>query len=510
MGAGPVSAPETGGSWKLDPQIAPRTQGMVVSGFTDLPCAMALFLRYPDIGGSWLADLRAVAPITAADGPQSPAATIAFTYAGLSSLGLRDEDVSGFQAPFKEGMLEPNRRRRLGDEEEFVPNRPIWSSNRQTAANGVRTELEVEALLILYESTHAALDAHVARVEATLTASGVQIVRRKRLDLRLDARGVAIEHFGFSDGVSQPIPYGEGTAAPHDPPDPVHGVPLGEVLLGYPNAHHENAPGPIILEALPSQAAAGSVRSRARLANFAASPKAAALRDLGRNGSYLVVRELKQDVDAFWTGMKAAADALNAKVGDAAPPVDADWIAERVVGRTKAGHLLCPGGHVPARPGGVPDNSTLFSAEDTYGFGCPMGSHVRRANPRDGLAAKPSQRADLLAAANAHRILRRGRKFDESEGADAADSSRGLLFMCLNTDIARQFEFVQQNWLFNPNFATLLGERDPLVGPKTPFTIPHEPLRRKVEVDTYVTLVGGDYFFLPSLDALDYFETLTP
>ena len=82
--------------------------------------------------------------------------------------------------------------------------------------------------------------------------------------------------------------------------------------------------------------------------------------------------------------------------------------------------------------------------------------------------------------------------------------------MCINTDIERQFEFIQQNWVLNHHFASLFGEVDPLVGRPGPMTLPAEPLRRTVNVDTYVTFTGGEYFFLPSISALNYFEALQP
>ena len=106
--------------------------------------------------------------------------------------------------------------------------------------------------------------------------------------------------------------------------------------------------------------------------------------------------------------------------------------------------------------------------------------------------------------------MRRGRKF----GPDLADptqddgADRGLLFLCLNTDLGRQFEFVQQTWALNANFAFLYDETDPLIGPPGGFTIPEKPLRRIIEVETFVKLVGGDYFFLPSLPALRYLAQL--
>ena len=116
----------------------------------------------------------------------------------------------------------------------------------------------------------------------------------------------------------------------------------------------------------------------------------------------------------------------------------------------------------------------------------------------------------LLQAANNHRILRRGRKFGPKIENPRVDDrrDRGLLFMCLNADIARQFEFVQQTWLLNSTFATLFGEQDPLLAPAGPMTIREQPLRRTVHVETYVQLAGGDYFFLPSMAALRYLAML--
>jgi deferrochelatase/peroxidase EfeB len=124
-----------------------------------------------------------------------------------------------------------------------------------------------------------------------------------------------------------------------------------------------------------------------------------------------------------------------------------------VIGRSIDGHLLCPDGKVlPADQFNFPRNDFLFKKTDPQGFGCPLGSHVRRANPRDSLAKDMASVQTLLDAANNHRILRRGRKYGSTiQQRDQDDNvERGLLFMCLNTDIARQFEFIQQRWLLIP------------------------------------------------------------
>jgi deferrochelatase/peroxidase EfeB len=173
----------------------------------------------------------------------------------------------------------------------------------------------------------------------------------------------------------------------------------------------------------------------------------------------------------------------------------------------------------PACTDDSPDSSFLFYDRDQAATGCPAGSHVRRAFPRDALTPTPENPAKpaseeskltLLQAANNHRILRRGRKFGTKIADPRVDdgANRGLLFMCLNTDIDRQFEFVQQTWLLNSSFATLFQEVDPRVGPAGAMTIRDAPLRRIAHVDTFVRMAGGDYFFLPSLPALRFLASL--
>jgi Dyp-type peroxidase family len=281
--------------------------------------------------------------------------------------------------------------------------------------------------------------------------------------------------------------------------DPLHGVPLGEILLGHVNAHHEKAPCPVVPD-----------DKKALDAGLANDGAPEGFRNLGLDGSYMVVRELKQDVAAFWQSLKANAERIGAHDPGAKNVVNYNWLAERVVGRSIDGDLLCPGGVLKPDQYGEPDNDFRFRQTDPFGVGCPIGSHVRRANPRDGLAKDMASADTLLNAANNHRILRRGRKYGptiadimKDDGAD-----RGLLFVCLNTDIARQFEFVQQTWLLNQNFGTLLDETDPLVGPKGRFTIPDDPLRRIVDVETFIQMKGGEYFFLPSIPALNYLARL--
>jgi deferrochelatase/peroxidase EfeB len=155
---------------------------------------------------------------------------------------------------------------------------------------------------------------------------------------------------------------------------------------------------------------------------------------------------------------------------------------------------------------------------------------VRRSNPRDTLGPDG---ATALATANRHRIMRRGRSYGHRPVDPYVEDNiqRGLLFLCLNTDIERQFEFVQQTWINNPVFGGLDGEVDPLIGniSKTEppsvdgnpgsgngdaksdpiFTIQADPLRTRVHnLERFITVKGGAYFFLPSIRALRYLASL--
>jgi len=85
--------------------------------------------------------------------------------------------------------------------------------------------------------------------------------------------------------------------------------------------------------------------------------------------------------------------------------------------------------------------------------------------------------------------------------------------MCYNSDIANQFEFVQQTWVNGPTFQGLHAEVDPLVGNPDAtaglFTIPGNPVRARVHgIPPFVHVRGGSYFFLPSQAALRYLAAL--
>jgi Dyp-type peroxidase family len=494
------------GSWTLASPHDARAQGLIVSPFSDLDAGIALLLELPHgCGGAWLAALSEVAPVTSAERPaeggsHAPSVAIAFTATGLQSIGLDGDCLKTFSTPFSEGMRQIDRQRRLGDAAGSIALRPeglLWSGNAEDPYSGDRaakpTPETVHVALLIYHRDEDSLAALVKQIEANLKPFEVLVVRSIGLRLR-DQNGEIREHFGFLDGVSQPIPYGEAIlagGAPR-PADPWHAVAAGDLLIGHQDANFEPAPGPVISESLP-----GAMDLPRGHAPFG-------YRDFGLDGSYLVIRELLQNVGDFWRSMDDAA----AKLG-----CDRQSMAARVVGRNLGGDPLRPDGIVP-KEGGQPANDFGYREADALGLGCPIGSHIRRANPRDSLAPTTGEGPLFLYVSNRHRILRRGRKFGPPYKKDAqadkkdAHAERGLLFIAINTDIARQFEFIQQTWMLNPYFGRLYDEIDPLVGREGSFTVPSKPVGSRVDLTSYIQLAGGDYFFLPSLPVIRYLMKL--
>jgi Dyp-type peroxidase family len=167
------------------------------------------------------------------------------------------------------------------------------------------------------------------------------------------------------------------------------------------------------------------------------------------------------------------------------------------------------------------DNDFAFAATDLYGNRCPIGAHIRRGNPRDSLDPGPGTEQSITIGKH-HRLMRRGREygppvdpttlFDDAPNDDNID--RGLHFVCLCADIARQFEFVQHTWLLSTKFGGLYADADPLLGAPAPgagtFTIQADPVRHQYRgLSRFVTVRGGAYFFLPGIRATRYLANLS-
>ena len=454
-------------------------QGMLLSAYGHLPWSASVLLRIDDplLTRAWLATLGpAITPATGKHHNHS--VNVAFAYPGLATLGL---DAPGaFPIAFVDGMATERRANILGDTGASAPAAWEWGTGQAT----------VDMMLLVFAHEEAALGAALTRYRAAFPGAGVREVATLESRRYPDGK----EHFGFSDGIAQPAIRGERSSEPgRRRTNASNDVAPGEFILGYSNEYGFASERPLIEAACDPQG----------VLDEAADGK----RDFGRNGSYLVMRQLEQDVAKFWRFIETAARAI-----DDTGATSREWLAAKFVGRWPNGAPLVKAPHADdARYAN--DNDFGFAA-DPYGSSCPIGAHIRRANPRDGFANDRPQQS--VRRSNRHRLLRRGRSYGPRLDNVLVDdgASRGLHFIALNADIERQFEFVHQTWLNNVTFCGLANEVDPFVGAQSEggvMTIAMEPVRARVKgLERFITTKGGAYFFLPSLRALRYLATLEP
>lgn len=454
-------------------------QGLVFSGYPKNDAGAYLFLRVADAARA-RAWLRSLLPQVSfgEHADRGPTLNVALSAPGLGALGLDEESLATFPLEFREGLREPDdaaRPRILGDVGDSAPSKWLWGGPNQP---------HVHVMLMLF-GTEPTFAAELERHRRAFAGALTELYARATISLP-DRR----EHFGFADGISQARIEGQ---APHREGHDV--VKAGELILGYENEFAQ-VPGSPSVAAEPS--------ARKHLALGAKGERA----DLGRNGTFMVVRQLEQDVAAFWRSMAEHSRTPEGQVDHD----QAVWLASKCVGRWPNGAPLV---RAPERddPRWSDDNNFDYR-DDREGFKCPIGAHIRKANPRDSL--EPG-REESLKATRRRRILRRGRAYGEPLARfeeEPERKERGLFFICLNTNIRRQFEFIQQSWLNNEKFGRLYEDQDPIVGDQTPgvgatFTIPARPLRRRlVGLERFVQVRGGEYFFLPSRSALAFLSEL--
>lgn len=489
-----------------------EVQTLLYGGLSKHPHSTCLILVLPGNPAAARALLRQLEPrVTCGDQPPKDKVLIlGLTAGGLYRLGLQDGILGQFPSAFRAGMGSPARANLLSDTGEDHARHWLWGG----------PETSVDAALIVYAKDAETLAQETAQLTAEIVAAG-GVIRHQVVPKPLpvappgtDVKEVVREPFGFADGISQPII--KGTRRWMRQSDAIHTVEPGEFLLGYPDGRGFFPPSPKVpAERDPKRLlplADPVHRHETLVPNFETS-QADKYRDLGRNGSFLVIRQLAQDVDAFNAYLNETAanyadhPAVPQEVRGGLLP---EWIGAKMVGRWKDGSSLVRFPHKPASSYPVasrlgPDNEFLPGAEDPLGERCPFGSHIRRSNPRD---SQSPGAATELGIVNRHRILRVGRAFDAQGANDPAHSKPGLLFMCLNVDIERQFEFIQQTWSMAWQFHGLENEVDPIVGRgrtmgRLTIPSPNGPLYLS-GIKDWVHVRGGDYFFMPSRSAMRF------
>jgi Dyp-type peroxidase family len=462
-------------------------QGVIIRGYAKLPAAhfLLLSLKDPAAAKQWLSVIAK--DITPGDSdPVESATHIAFTFNGLKALDLNQAALDSFSLEFEDGMTGKHKQFFLGDFAESAPDKWTWG--------GPNTEA-VHVLLMLYAKDLEILDSNRKAILETALHYGLHEV--KFLDTTVLYKKK--EHFGFHDGISQPTIKGLKR-----PDSKENIIEAGEFILGYKNEYGQYTPRPMV----PAQADPD---------NLLPPMQQDTAHDLGRNGSYIVFRQLEQNVPLFWKFM--AKTTQNPDGGH--DEKEMIRLASKIVGRWPNGAPLVLN---PDHDGGKSEsneNNFDYRQSDPDGLKCPFAAHIRRSNPKDSL---DTDRATSIAIAKRHRLLRRGRSYGPplTEKLNPLDClnvvetniERGLYFISINADIGRQFEFVQNGWINNEKFKGLFEERDPLVAnhqnPQDSnhsgtFCIRHDGLRTRITgIPEFVKVKGGAYFFIPGLRALRF------
>src|SRR4051812_21498114 len=346
--------------------------------------------------------------VTPASNPTSPLAdtwvSVALSYQGLKALGVPQASLDSFAWEFRQGMA--SQAEELGDTGESSPEhweQPLGSR-------------DVHVILVAVSPDEEQLERALERArKAYRELPGIEAIWRQNCH----ALPSETEPFGYRDGISHPAIEGSGIPGTNPQEQPLK---AGEFVLGYKDEM-------------------GGVQKT--------EPEV-----LGRNGTYVVFRKLHQRVAEFRRFLQA----------NSTGPEDEELVAAKMMGRWRSGAplALCPFHDDPAIGADPKRNNDFHYADDPTGYNTPLGSHVRRANPRD---------AAIAGEVRLHRMIRRGAAYGPllpkgvivDDGAD-----RGLMFTFVGAHPRRQFEFVQSEWINDGVFAGLAGARDPVAATSDP------------------------------------------
>jgi deferrochelatase/peroxidase EfeB len=386
---------------------------------------------------------------------------VGLTYAGLAALGLPACSLASFPEEFVAGAAA--RAERVGDTGESSPAQ--WEDSFASP--------DLHILLLLFAQTEDVLAQITAQLRAVYSRGAMSELSVHEARSLPESKA----HFGYRDGFAQPTIDG---GLPSAMPDVLPKAPAGEFLLGYPSQYADFS------YPMPAPAA------------------------LGRNGSFAAFRILAQDCHGFEQFLAEAARQSG---------LDPELIAAKLCGRWRNGVPLSLSPHsadeqIPMEQRNsfdyVPSGSVPDAFDDARGYRCPLGSHIRRMNPRSSVVAGNGGLK--------HRIIRRGLPYgppyDPANPDDGIE--RGLLGLFIGVSLKDQFEFLMSDWSNKGSFAPgLRNTKDPVIGNNSAsggtFLIPMENQKHPIELtglSRFVTCRGAAYCFLPSATALRYISAL--
>jgi len=387
------------------------------------------------------------------------------SHQGFVKLGIDDTSLAagGTTDPFITGQEQDSIN--LGDPRSSDGKTPAWDPQFLKTLHGV---------ILISGDSHGTTDKKKAEIDLIFKSSITEVITL-RGDVRPGAED-GHEHFGFLDGISNPLVTGFDTVI-NPGPSPVQ---PGVMITGQ-----------------------------------AGDPGLSIRKPWSVDGSFLSFRFLAQLVPEFNDFLKANALKKNGAGTVLTPEEGSALIGARMVGRWKSGAPidLTPLQDEPAL-GTDPtkNNDFFFAGQITSPLSCPFAAHVRKTNPRNDLEDPPPPTNPI--SVQPRRIMRRGIQFGpELTPAEIASGKtiekRGLLFAAYSTSIINGFRFLQQAWADNAAFQPFTQSPsppglDPIIGQGSRSMIGLDPLNplTSFSLGTWVVPHGGEYFFVPSISGL--------
>lgn len=379
---------------------------------------------------------------------------IGFTYAGLGQLHLPAVDFHSFSS-FEAGAV--NRADFVGDTGNSAPQNWEGSLNETSKVHIVATLWAEEMSVIASQTTE--IESLLSKNKLTLLSS---------FDANAFPDGYI--HFGYKDGISQPTIAAKN--APARPPEGAQDKMPSYMLLLVGDNDDPNDPAP-----------------------YQVPP------NIGRNGSFSAFRILEQDVEGFENYLQSQKD-----------EIDPELLAAKFCGRWRNGNPLETNPEKPGNPMSLSEinnfnynqHSPTNNFDDYQGTRCPIGSHMRRNNPRDAVVSTP---------VNFHRVVRRAMPYGPPYDPSKKDNiKRGLIGHFVGT-IENSFEFLMRNWVNDSIFAPDIDfiSKDPLLGAndaeESVMNIPEKPFAAPKNIKGFPRFIqtrGSAYLFLPGINALKF------
>ncbi|MDJ1494783.1 hypothetical protein QNI19_17725 [Cytophagaceae bacterium DM2B3-1] len=345
---------------------------------------------------------------------------------------------------------------------------------------------EIHAMILLADQDQERMCAHAKEITEAIDAFG-KIITIEYGHAIKNAAGDGIEHFGYVDGVSQPLfftdeidAFKKNNFGGHSHFNPW--APLDLVLVKDPFVTDEDA-----------------------------------------YGSYFVFRKLEENVREFKKAEEKLGKDLEKEANLAGLDFDPERAGAMLVGRFEDGTPVVLSKEDKMIGSGVANNFNYDSDKD--GLKCPFHAHIRKTNPRGSGGFEPpeDEKKHIMARRGITYGIRQVNPEFEQSLAQMPTEGVGLLFMSFQKSIENQFQFIQINWANNAGFPKLppgapaikpgidaiIGQVDPTT-PKPHLSHGHYAvdygngplLPKSFSFELFVTMKGGEYFFAPSIPFL--------